>query len=107
MATIKVFQGTRSIDAPRLCDSCESGLIMRGAASSEEHVFCLCMKQTVRTRVTECNQFVDRTQPKLWALREIAWVLHVDAKRRKIGFLTAKAWQELHEDEDLIPGNIE
>jgi hypothetical protein len=43
----------------------------------------------------------------LWALREIAWVLHVDAKRRKIGFLTAKAWQELHEDEDLIPGNIE
>ncbi|HYL34293.1 MAG TPA: hypothetical protein VEV17_00110 [Bryobacteraceae bacterium] len=106
MATIKVFQGTRSVDAPRLCDSCDSGLIMRGAADSEEQVFCLRMRKHVTTRVTECNQYVDRTQPPLWALKEQAWVLHVDAKRQKIGFLTSKAWRQLHEDEDLIPGNI-
>jgi hypothetical protein len=107
MATIKVFQGTRSIDAPRLCDSCEGGMIMRGAADSEEQVFCMRMKRAISTRVTECNQYIDRTQPPLWALKQIAWVLHVDSKRQKIGFLTAKAWQEEHDNEDLIPGYIE
>ncbi len=107
MAKIKVFHGTRSVDAPRLCDSCESGLIMRGAADSDERVFCMRMEKPVSMRITECNQYVDRTQPPLWALKQIAWVLHVDSKRQKIGFLTAKAWREEHEDEDLIPGQAE
>ena len=107
MAKIKVFQGTRSSDAPRLCDSCESGLTMRGAADSEEQVFCMRMNKQVATRVTECNQYADRTQPPLWALKQIAWVLNVDSKRQKIGFLTSQAWRELHEDEDLIPGYVE
>ena len=106
MAKIKVFQGTRSIDAPRLCDSCERGLITRGAADSEERVFCMRMKQMVTTRVTECNQYVDRAQPPLWALKEIAWVLHVDSKRQSIGFLSAKEWRTQNEDADVLPGYL-
>lgn len=106
MTKIKVFHGTRSIDAPRLCDSCENGLITRGAAESEEFVFCMRMKSRVTSRVTECNQYVDRAEPPLWALKEIAWVLQVDSKRQKIGFLRAGEWQRLNEDEELIPGHI-
>jgi hypothetical protein len=107
MTKIKIFQGTRSIDAPRLCDSCTNGLITRGPADSEEQVFCMLMEKRVTTRVAECNRYVDRTQPPLWALKEIAWVLHADSKRQKLGFLTTKAWRELHEDENLIRGHIE
>jgi hypothetical protein len=64
------------------------------------------MEKPVTTRVTECNQYVDRTHPPLWALKEIAWVLHSDAKRRKIGFVSAKEWRRLNEDEDVIPGHV-
>jgi hypothetical protein len=106
MAKIKVFQGTRSSNAPRLCDSCEKGLITRSAADSEEQVFCMRMRTLVTTRVTECNQYSDRSQPPLWALKEIAWVLHVDAKRQKIGFLSAKNWRAQNDDEDVLPGYL-
>jgi hypothetical protein len=106
MANIKVFQGTRSSDAPRLCDSCEQGLITRGAADSEEQVFCMRMKAVVNTRVTECNQYSDRSQPSLWALKEIAWVLRVDSKRQKMGFLSAKEWRTETDGEDVLPGYL-
>jgi hypothetical protein len=39
MKNFKVFQGTRSVDAPRLCDSCSNGVVLRGPADSEEYVF--------------------------------------------------------------------
>jgi len=107
MTTIKVFQGTRSVDAPRLCDSCSTGVVMRGPAESEEYVHCALMEKPVRMRVTECNRHIDRTQPSLWAMKEIAWVLQSDSKRQKIGFVTAKEWRKLNEDENLVPLQFE
>lgn len=107
MTKIKVFQGTRSVDAPRLCDSCANGVVMRGPADSEESVFCSLMERPVQMRVTDCNRYVDRAQPALWAMKEIAWVLESDSKRQKIGFITAKEWRKLNRDEDLVPGGFE
>jgi hypothetical protein len=106
MTTIKVFQGTRSVDAPRLCDSCTNGVVMRGPAESEEHVHCSVMDKPIRMRVTECNRYIDRAQPSLWAMKEIAWVLQSDSKRQQIGFVTAKEWQKLNENENLVPGEF-
>jgi len=106
MTKIKVFQGTRSVDAPRLCDSCSSGVVLRGPADSNERVFCSWIERPIDMRVTECNRYVDRTQPPLWAMTEIAWVLHTDSKRRKVGFLSAKEWRRRNEDEDMVPGHV-
>lgn len=103
MTQIKVFQGTRSIDAPRLCDSCSNGVVMRGPANSEENVHCSLMEKTIEMRVTECNRYVDRSKPSLWAMQEIAWVLQSDTKRQKIGFVSAKEWRKLNENENLVP----
>ena len=107
MTKIKVFQGTRSADAPRLCDSCADGVVMRGPADSEEYVYCAVTQKTIPMRVTECNRYVDRAQPALWAMKEIAWVLEADSKRQKIGFITAKEWRKLNQNEDLVPGRLE
>ena len=107
MTMIKVFQGTRSVDAPRLCDSCSNGVVMRGPAESQEHVHCAVMDKPIRMRVTECNRYIDRSQPSLWAMKEIAWVLQSDSKRQKIGFITAKQWRKMNENEDLLPGQFE
>lgn len=106
MNKIKVIQGTRSTDAPRLCDSCDSGVVMRGSADSDEYVYCTRLERRLTMRVTECNRYADRSQPPLWAMKEIAWVLHVDSKRHKIGFVSAKEWQRLNEDDEVIPGNL-
>lgn len=107
MTKIKIFQGTRSVDAPRLCDSCSDGVVMRGPAESEEYVYCSVLRKSVEMRVTECNRYVDRARPALWAMKEIAWVLEADSKRQKIGFITAKEWRKLNENEDLLPGQLE
>ena len=107
MTQIKVFQGTRSVDAPRLCDSCSNGVVMRGPAESEERVYCMLMERKLEMRVTECSRYLDRTQPPLWAMKEIAWVLQSDSKRQQIGFVTAKEWRQLNENENLVPAGCE
>jgi hypothetical protein len=103
---LKVLDGTRSSCAPRLCDTCHTGGVRRGAADSDEHVYCTLIEREVRTRVVECNRYTDRNQPSLWDLRQIAWVLRTDAKRQKIGFIRAKEWERLHEDEELLPPHL-
>jgi len=50
---------------------------------------------------------VDRAQPALWAMKEIAWVLEADSRRQKIGFITAKEWRKLNQNEELLPGQLE
>ena len=104
---LKVLNGTRSALAPRLCDTCQSGVVRRGAAESDEHVYCTFIRREVRTRIVECNVYTDRSQPSLWDLRQIAWVLDVDAKRQRMGFLRSLEWERDHEDEELIPSWLE
>lgn len=102
MTKIKVIHGTRSDKAPRLCDTCWNGLIVRGAADSDEQVFCNSLDAPVKLsmRVVECSRFNDKSQPSLYDLRKIAWVLDVDPERQPIGFLRAAEWLEKYGDED-------
>lgn len=100
---LKVLHGTRSAQAPRLCDTCHGGVVRRGAAESDEHVFCTIIEREVRTRVVECNRYDDRRQPSIWELRKIAWVLQFDSRRQPIGFVRAQEWQKQHTAEELLP----
>jgi hypothetical protein len=104
---IKVLQGARSVDAPRLCDTCSNGIVLRGSADSEEQVHCSLVEKPITIRVTECNRYTDRTQAPLWVMQEIAWVLHTDAKRENIGFLNNKEWRRLNNGENLVPVRAE
>lgn len=103
---IRVLNGTRSLHAPRLCDTCQNGVVTRGSSESDEKVHCMVLRHRVTQRIVECNQYVDRSQPSLWDMRQIAWVLQTDAKRQKIGFLRAKEWEQKHEDEELLPTHL-
>jgi len=82
-------------------------VVLRGAAESEEYVYCSLVEKPIAIRVTECNRYANRTQAPLWAMQEIAWVLQTDAKREKIGFLSNKEWRRLNENENPVPGKIE
>ncbi len=100
---LKILDGTRSAHAPRLCDTCQNGVVRRGAADSDEHIYCTFIRHEVETHVVECNRYEDRAQPPLWALKQIAWVLRTDSKRQPIGFMRATDWEREHKDEELLP----
>lgn len=102
----KILDGTRPANAPRLCDSCQYSVVMRGVRDSEQIVHCTYMRRAVGIQVTECNRYTEGYAPSLWDMRQIAWLLHTDSKRQKIGFLKASAWQEAHEDEELLPDYV-
>jgi hypothetical protein len=80
---------------------------MRGPADSEEYIHCSLMEKPIRMRVTECNRYLDRSQPSLWVMKEFAWVLESDSRRQKIGFVTAKEWRKSNQDENLVPSHFE
>jgi hypothetical protein len=100
---LKVLGGTRSASAPRLCDSCQSGVVRRGAPDSDEEIYCTITEQRLARSVVECNRYVDARQPSLWDMRKIAWVLDGDSRRQRIGFIRSDEWEVLHADEDLLP----
>jgi hypothetical protein len=82
---LKVLNGARS-DSRRLCDTCSFGLVTRGAADSEEHVYCSWMSRAVTICVVECNRFTSRVDPALEEMEEIAVMLRSDLKRLNVGF---------------------
>ena len=97
---IKVMNGARA--EKRLCDTCSAGIVMRGASANEESIFCEEMERMVAIHVVECNRYKEGGVPSLWDLREIAWVLNVDSRRRKIGFLNAEKRHNQNPDSDLL-----
>ena len=99
---VKIQAGTRS-DGTRLCDTCHSGTIMRGAADSDETVYCSQINQRlVPTRVVECNRYQDRTKPTLWDMEQIAWILVTRGAGKQIGFMSAADWQKSHPTATVI-----
>lgn len=89
---LKVRNGTRA-DGKRLCNSCESAQVMRGAAESQEVVYCHALDEVVRMTVIECNRYKDRATPSLHAMGQIAWVLMTDKNQRTIGFVSPQKWR--------------
>jgi hypothetical protein len=104
---LKVLGGTRSPGAPRLCDTCQSGVVRRGAPESDEEIFCMVTEQRLARSVVECNRYVDRNQPSLWDMRRIAWILDADARRSRIGFVHADDWESSHPEDDLLPTHLD
>jgi len=104
---LKVLGGTRSLGAPRLCDTCQSGVVRRGAPDSDEEIFCTITQHRLARAVVECNRYVNRNLPSLWDMRQIAWVLDSDSRRERIGFIRSAEWEVLHGDEDLLPSQFD
>ena len=100
------FGGTRSSATPRLCDTCQSGIVTRGASDSDEQVFCLITNQRIHRSIVG-NRYVNRNLPSLWDMRQIAWVLDIDAKRQRIGFVRAEEWERKHNGEELLPSHLD
>lgn len=95
------------MESPRLCDTCQYGVVRRGAPESDEQIYCTYTKQHLARAVVECNRYIDRNLPSLWDMRQIAWVLDTDTRRQRIGFLRASEWERNNPDEELLPSQMD
>jgi hypothetical protein len=103
---LKIREGTRS-DGKRLCDTCRSGTIMRGAAESAEIVYCGQVESTLPMRIVECSRYDDKAAISVHAMAEIAWVLLTDKSGSKIGFLSPDRWRKERKHEDALPSDFD
>ena len=75
---IKIYGGTRRLEARNLCETCRSSRIIRGRRTDEEVVFCSAMAMDpvrIEFKVTSCTDYVDARVPPYHELLEKAWVL--------------------------------
>ena len=87
---IKIYGGTRQLEARNLCETCRCSRIVRGRRNDEEVVFCTAMAmEAVRIdfKVTSCTDYVDARMPQYHELLEKAWVLTPRTRRRPAGFV--------------------
>lgn len=66
-----------------LCESCRYGLVIRGAAVTEEIAFCHLAEPSFRVpfRVRECTGYSDRNQAQLYEMEDAARVIEVPLSR--------------------------
>jgi hypothetical protein len=102
----KGVEGGTTGGAKSLCKSCRHAHVTKGLAESSETVTCHAFSTRVMPPIiTECNQYDDKSQTSLWDMKAIAWVLVNDKKTGKIGFMNAKDYKNLRQNEDdILPG---
>lgn len=87
MATFKVIGGTTNTQD--LCRTCRSSHIYTDSLG--EHKICttsvIDTSIVIRGAVTTCNEYSDKSTPRLHQLKEIAWIVNADKKGQIIGFL--------------------
>lgn len=99
---IKIHGGTPTGGSP-LCHTCRYATVVRGARLKEEIIECRMVDRRISFAVTYCSQYVNKQEPTIHEMEEIAWILRSDAKRKTVGFVpsrTLKAEERFVLDED-------
>ncbi len=101
MIVIKTRNGTRSIKSSA-CRTCAYGQVMRGAADSQEQIFCIQIGRSVNMDVSECNNYYNRNLPDLYLMAKTAWILEPSADRKEYGFVPYREYAKRHPHEDVL-----
>jgi hypothetical protein len=94
---VRIRGGTVQHGEPSLCKTCRSSVEIKGPSLNDEIVLCRQIRsgqQQITFPVMSCTAYSDRTQPSLWHMEEIAWVLRSDPSRARIGFVQARRLKE-------------
>lgn len=86
---IKVQGATVAPGHSPLCGTCQFATSIRGTSRHQDFTECPFVGR-IAFPVLSCSRYVDKRQPSLDEMEEIAWVLCTDVKRRKVGFVPAR-----------------
>ena len=76
---------------------------MRGAAESQERIYCHEISGFVNIKVVECNAYKHKNAVSLYDMREAAWILSTDKKKKTIGFQKYNEWKRGNPNDDVLP----
>lgn len=93
MPRIKVVGGTPQHGGRSLCFTCRRATVVKGQSLNSQIIRCHALERAMEFPVSECDSHDDRSHPSLWDMKEIAWALVTDSRRR-IGFVPRKDWSE-------------
>jgi hypothetical protein len=102
---LKVQNGTQRSDV-NLCLSCRMALHIQSAQSSNEVLLCSASGQPplrISEPVGKCSGYLDKNQPTLYDLRDIAWTLMTDKGGRSLGFHSPEELRERNESKGEPP----
>jgi hypothetical protein len=71
-----------------LCSKCEHGMIVNTSTKTYRH--CKLLETNINEVVESCSAFSQKGALSLWQMKEVAWVLEVNKRTRKVGFSPPK-----------------
>ena len=85
-----------------LCVTCSRGLVAVGA-SPNQHITLCCWGQPnwePPFPVRECTAYIDRRQPGLYDMEEVAHILVRGQRGKQVGFVTPDQYRELKKENE-------
>ncbi len=86
--SINVHGGTAKDHSSNLCLSCVNATV-RQAQSNVTNVRCSVFECLIKTNTYSCSSYKNKSDPDLYDLKQIAWIVTGDPKS-KIGFTQYK-----------------
>jgi hypothetical protein len=87
--------------AESLCKTCLHALVRTGFAESQEETICNANYEKpaqIRYRIAKCTQYLNKTQPTLYSMERIAWILVTKESTKQVGFVTNKEFRKTEGD---------
>ena len=79
-----------------ICGSCRHGSLAE-SANGEFLVRCDYFGWRITGPMVTCSRFDDRRMPSFAEMRQTAWILQTDEKRKAIGFVSNRQWRKSRE----------
>ena len=94
------------VSGKNLCESCKSGMIIKGQATRDEFIYCHKLEKTLQIQVADCNRYEAENTLAKWEMERMAWRIGTDKKTKKIGFYTPIDMRSVDRDKvDFGSGN--
>jgi len=80
-----------------LCNTCASAKTIKGYSETELITICDWGSEPLQVpfRVQECSGYVNKREPSLHQMYQIAWMLVSQGPAKTVGFVTAKEFQKI------------
>jgi hypothetical protein len=88
-----------TISGDPLCRTCRYAQYIQGASLSQRILVCGYVGKPLSFEAYECGQYDDKRLPSRRDMDEIAWVFVTNSKTKQIGFVSAKEYEKIKQNE--------
>jgi hypothetical protein len=106
MARVIMRGGTVTDPKQSLCETCRHAQVTTGANLNENYVHCYSAGEDVKFKVAQCNQYSEFGKQTLGEMANIAWVIEIDKRTRKMGFVSPAERETKGRKDSVLPDEL-